>query len=561
MNKKEGVWPLNIIYPPTIEWEGGAVYQRPQQLLSAFAKLGHRAIFVEYGRSEGTDIRSGVELSGVNSVPLKMDGPTVLWVTHPPHYRLKEQWNADLIVFDYIDEAVEEFAVWHNDDLNAAIQAADLVTVVSKRLYELISVQYPGKTVVLLPNAADYEHFHLSGTLAIPDDLAAIPKPVIGFYGSISTWIDTDFLVALAGMRPDCSFVLVGPDYTNAASRLSGSPNIYFLGRKPYESLPAYAGHFDVAMIPFQVRNMTHSSSPIKMYEYLAAGIPVLASPILEAVSCPNVFTSDNPADWSGEIDRIITGSSAEDKAIRQRYALEHSWTARIHTAMEHLLPLASSRKKQQMNSESYWDLRFEQNWEAYRGREQTLFFVRVALGSVPPSIQADIATRKLNVCDAGCALGDGTHLLAQAWPGCSFVGIDFSESAVARAKTLYPQYEFLRGDIGGLTGRYDVLFVSNTLEHFHDPHSIITHMLSRTNDYLIIMVPFQDDSNEPEHHYRFDKSDFSVRRDSFHLIYAEVIDCRILQNSRWGGKQIVACYAHDRLVRPGQVTLQSYSL
>ncbi|MFC3767257.1 methyltransferase domain-containing protein [Paenibacillus sp. GCM10012303] len=552
---------MNIIYPPTIEWEGSAVYQRPQQLLNAFAKLGHRAVFVEYGRNDRTDNRGGVELCGVNSVPLRMDGPTVLWVTHPPHFRLKEQWQADLVVFDYIDEAVEEFAVWHNDDLNAAIQAADLVTVVSQRLYDLVTGQYPGKTVVLLPNAADYDFFHNAGTLAVPGDLAAIPRPVIGFYGSISTWIDTDFITALAGLRPDCSFVLIGPDYTKAASRLAGFPNVYFLGRKPYESLPAYAGHFDAAMIPFQVRKMTHSSSPIKMYEYLAAGIPVLASPILEAVHCPHVFTSDNPADWSAEIDRIMTGGSDADKAARQSYAAEHSWTARIHAVLEHLEPLASSKANGGMNSEAYWDLRFAQNWEAYRGREQTLFFVRVALGSIPLSIQTDIAARKLNVCDAGCALGDGTHLLAEAWPGCSFVGIDFAEAAVKRAKQLYPQHEFLRGDIGGFTERYDVVFVSNTLEHFYDPHPIIAHMLSKTNDYLIIMVPFQDDSGEPEHHYRFDKSDFAINRDSFHLIYAEAIDCNILPNSRWGGKQLVACYAHDRLVRPEQITLQSYSL
>ncbi|RAV22923.1 methyltransferase domain-containing protein [Paenibacillus contaminans] len=552
---------MNIIYPPTIEWEGAAVYQRPQQLLSAFAALGHRAIFIEPGGSCSVKIFQGVEVCGLDDVPKGMIGPTVLWVTHPPHLMLKSRLQADHVVFDYIDEAVEEFAVWNDRHMKEAIEGADLVTVVSKSLYETVADQYPGKPLLLLPNAADFEHFRHAEAFPIPNDLAALPKPIIGFYGSISTWIDTAFLASLAGRRPDWSFVMIGPDYINAAGLLAEYPNIHFLGRKPYAVLPAYAGHFDAAMIPFQVRTMTHSSSPIKMYEFLAAGIPVLSTPIREAVHCPHVYTSDDPDAWCRELDRLLQLGKDINVFARIAYAEKHSWKARAAVALERLLIGTYAVSARGMNSEQYWDSRFNHNWEVFQGREQTVFFAELAIQALPAWIKDDIGSRRLRICDAGCALGDAVRLIAEHWRMNEVVGIDFSESAITKASSIYPQHLFRQGNIRHLEETFDVIFCSNTLEHFADPHGIIDHLLSQTNDYLILMMPFHDDSGEPEHLYRFIETDFYVRRGSFLLCFAEVIDCRSMPGSRWGGKQIAAVYVHESIAKPENMTLGSYKI
>lgn len=337
---KVKVTAVNIIYPSTIEWEGGAVFQRPQQFMWAFAEKGHHAVFLEIGRTQDSFFSKGVEICGLDNMAPLPEGQTVVWFTHPPYYPYGEMLKADYTVFDYIDEATEEFSGSVNE-LDQAMNSADLVTVVSRRLYELVSSQYPDKSVLLLPNAADFSFFQNARSLPTPADLAEVPHPIMGFYGSISTWIDLDFTRYLAKRRPDVSFVFIGPDTVGATGHLADCPNIHFLGRKWYRELPAYAGSFDAAFIPFQVRRMTHSSSPIKMYEHLAAGLPVLCTCIQEAVLCPQVFTSNDPEVWSRELDRLLADRDNQAAIdARQSYALEHAWSARARLAVDRLAEL-----------------------------------------------------------------------------------------------------------------------------------------------------------------------------------------------------------------------------
>ncbi|MDT9027824.1 glycosyltransferase [Rossellomorea yichunensis] len=327
---------MKIIYPPTIHWEGEEVFQRPQQLMKAFVKEGVRAVFLERGRHIGNPSdQEGVEIHDeLFSLP-KDDALTVLWVTHAPHFRLKEAYHADMVVFDYIDECIDEFGIWNNADLQLAMQNADIITVVSRRLLKIVSEQHPDKPVILLPNAADVEHFHSAKNSPIPEDLASIPQPIIGFMGSISTWLDVEIIREMAQERPDWSFVWIGPDYIRMADHVHDLPQIHFLGRKKYQDLPAYVGQFSVGIVPFQIKKMTHSSSPIKMYEYLAAGVPVLSTPITEALYCPPVHTGATAAEWIKEIEQIL--SHPLPAKAYQIYAVEQSWQKRAALAIKQI--------------------------------------------------------------------------------------------------------------------------------------------------------------------------------------------------------------------------------
>lgn len=246
----------------------------------------------------------------------------------PPLFRLKEFYQIDLLVFDYIDETTEEFAICNDSSLTQAFENADIITVVSQRLFNIICEKYPFKSIVLLPNAADIEHFHLAKELRLAVDIVGQKQPLIGFMGSISTWIDIEFLTKLVQLRRDWNFVFIGPDYIQVTSQLALFSNVSFLGRKMYQELLVYIGSFDVGIVPFQVRDMTHSSSSIKMYEYLAAGIPCISTPIQEALSCPFVVTGAVAEEWVEQIDKLLKAPPQSE--MLQQYAATHSWKERI---------------------------------------------------------------------------------------------------------------------------------------------------------------------------------------------------------------------------------------
>jgi glycosyltransferase involved in cell wall biosynthesis len=109
-----------------------------------------------------------------------------------------------------------------------------------------------------------------------------LPRPVIGFFGLIADWVDLDLIRHLAVARPDCTFALIGK-VTTDVSLFEGLPNVHLLGQKSYDELPGYVKAFDLALLPFVMNELTIASNPLKLREYLAAGLPVISSAIPEA--------------------------------------------------------------------------------------------------------------------------------------------------------------------------------------------------------------------------------------------------------------------------------------
>jgi 2-polyprenyl-3-methyl-5-hydroxy-6-metoxy-1,4-benzoquinol methylase len=541
---------MKVIYPPTIHWEGGMVFQRPQQLMKAFVKAGHRAVFMEYGRYDGTVyFQDGVEICDSRTLLPKNEETTVLWVSHPPFYRFKETFQADLLVFDYIDEAAEEFAVWNNSDLYEAMKAADVITVVSKRLYDIVNTQFPKKHVLLLPNAADFEHFCDAKNFPPPPEISNIPKPILGFMGSIASWIDVSLIRKVAGLRPDWSIVLLGNDYLGVDAIFADCPNVLFLGRKFYHELPPYVGQFTVGMVPFEVRDMTHSSSPIKMYEYLAAGVPVISTPIQEAVDCTYISTGTTATEWIENIESILSISPDELKAFAQK----ESWEARVKKIEPVLAQLANEKtdkKVTRMRSFSattpvYWDIRFLTDWENLNGREQTAFFADLILQRLPERLRADIQHNSYHLCDIGCALGDAIPAYTEAFPNSSIVGIDFSTEAIIKAKRYYPEYSFQIQQIEQMKEEYDVIFCSNLLSLFDDPLMVINQLLDKVKHYLILLIPFQIHARTHEIQYDFEPDSFPSSIGNFQLSVMEEIDCAQIQQTYCQSKQVLVIYKH----------------
>ena len=349
---------LTFIYPPTIEWDYKC-FQRPHQLFRAFARQGHKAYFVDRNPFSDQPLQEIVELepnlfivpeSHIDQIP-KANKNVVLYNTHPPTINeYRNTFGNSLVWFDYMDESVDEFSPYAAQN-EMAMKEADIVVTTSERLF--LIAKSKNKNSVLARNGADIEHF--ANVPTIPDSVREVlpkDKPIVGFFGAIQSWIDFDLIEEIAKKRPEYNFVLIGPDYIGTSSeRFKPYSNIHLLGYIPYRDLNQYTPFFHVGFIPFQVREMTKSSNPIKMYEYLAAGLPVVSTDLPEVRVYSDVtYTASN-------IDELAI---LLDKAVRERFdtnliekrkevARLNSWDARAKTIIDFIYG-GSTHEKTKIN-------------------------------------------------------------------------------------------------------------------------------------------------------------------------------------------------------------------
>jgi len=208
------------------------------------------------------------------------------------------------------------------------LDAADLVFTGGLSLYEARRGRHAH--LHSFPSGVDIEHFLPARTpLAEPADQAGIPHPRLGFFGVLDERLDQALLDAIAVLQPSWHFVMVGPVVKIDAAQLPRRPNIHYLGSKPYTDLPAYLAGWDVALMPFALNEATRYISPTKTPEYLAAGKPVVSTPIADVVStygeCPAVriagspvsfveqaedalCLAQRPGDWRPGVDAMLRG-------------------------------------------------------------------------------------------------------------------------------------------------------------------------------------------------------------------------------------------------------------
>ena len=340
-----------IIYPPTIEYKW--LYQRPQQLFKAFAELGHKAVFYNnpfYLKSDNKvkELYENFFLCSPET-PLKnlpVERPYIHWISYPPHFNQAGKFKEDLLVFDALDEASGEFATWaHGIDKITA--KADIIFTTAQKLYDYHSKRH--ENVHMCPNGADYEHFKSAQRIFSPrpKDMPQNNRPVIGFIGAVAPWIDWQLIKYISTQNKTFNFVFVGPFYGNFKEVVK-MPNIHYLGRKDYEILPQYLQHFDVCIIPFKVTSMIEACNPIKMYEYLCSGKPVIATNMPEAIMMKEIYIGRNKEEFNQRIHLALLEKDNEDKIkSRIQLAKNNSWHDRAVTAMDVIEHTMNKRKNE----------------------------------------------------------------------------------------------------------------------------------------------------------------------------------------------------------------------
>jgi glycosyltransferase involved in cell wall biosynthesis len=182
-----------------------------------------------------------------------------------------------------------------------------------------------------LPQGVNYAHF--STPREIPHELRDLPRPIVGFAGGVGPAVDVESLHAIAKAIPGGSLVLIGPVTLPAESLRA--PNIHVLGPRPYAELPAYVQAFDVGIIPYVENDWTRAVDPLKLLEYLAAGVPVVASPLPEVKKYAHAVTmAELGAPFAGAVARVAGGTGVRGPAA-QRVASEHSWDSRADRFLE----------------------------------------------------------------------------------------------------------------------------------------------------------------------------------------------------------------------------------
>src|SRR3989454_11950785 len=257
----------------------------------------------------------------------------IMWTYFPVAVGLVGRLRERAVIYHCVDDYAE-FRGVNGPALRRAerelLKVADVVFTSSELLWRERRQENPN--TFFIQHGVDVDHFSraLDPGLPVPADVEGLPRPIVGYFGLIADYVDLELIAEAARMKPSWSFVLVGGSVTDLRA-VTGLANVHLLGQRSYDSLPGYCRVFDVGVIPFRVNALTVRANPLKLREYLAAGLPVVSTPLPEAARYGALGRlARTPQPVAGEIQRALEGR-AEPVVEQRRLAMRaESWESRV---------------------------------------------------------------------------------------------------------------------------------------------------------------------------------------------------------------------------------------
>ncbi|MEK7832391.1 MAG: glycosyltransferase, partial [Acidobacteriota bacterium] len=547
-----------VIFLPSIGWRVH-LFQRPHHLAQTFARQGYVAIFDSSDSLDGVNGFEEIEhnlflFNGPQELLHEIPQP-VLW-TLPYNFDRSDKypdsackvydWIDDLAVFPYDREFLE------SNHRRALAEAAVVASVAAPLHKQALSVR---PDAIYLPNGVEFEAFAQTekqpergqqpergrsrpqpGSRTFPSALQPViqndcdldnwvnkGKPLAGYYGALASWFDYDLLDSVAEQKPNWNFLLIGQTLDESLSRhsLLNRTNVKWIGPREYASLPGYLQLFDVAMIPFVINEITLATSPLKLYEYMAGGKPVIATPMPECEAFSDVFIARNAEEFARLLDTAAArGREADFQHRLQTLAQENSWTARVRV-IEHVLESKQDFSPTKPHEEGTKEERQPRLVEAptaaiaerfghFRSADNERFFAALTnhFSSIPNDpclpmyfefavtcnergrrvaglLNQHTDLRGKRYLDLGCAYAG--FLVAFAEHGAEVSGVDNDDSLLNLARHNLRDHNLdvpLRlldatseNDLRPMRDSFDIITCNDVIEHVDDPQALIRNI------------------------------------------------------------------------------------
>lgn len=339
----------NLVVLSHLRWD--FVFQRPQHLMSRFAQSGKVVFFEEPVLSEGepgytisspcTNVsvvkpRTGVRSPGFHGKQTALLAPLLraavdelgltdycAWFYTPMAFALIDVLAPRAVIYDCMDE-LSAFALAPPQlkrRERALLKRADLVFTGGPSLYQ--SKRPFNPATHCFPSAVDARHFERGADPAnASPEMSRLPSPRLGFFGVIDERLDTALLAAIADLRPQWQFCMVGPVMKIDASILPRRNNIHYFGQQPYSDLPAFIAGWDICLMPFALNEATRYISPTKTLEYMAAGHPVVSTAVTDVVDLYGdlVAVARTPEEFVQACERLL--NEPEEARLQRKAAM-----------------------------------------------------------------------------------------------------------------------------------------------------------------------------------------------------------------------------------------------
>jgi SAM-dependent methyltransferase len=376
-NLKSADGKLMIVFP-VIVWDFRC--QRPQHLVSRFCKHGYTILYSAMSpipngncftsRSEASskisldELQKGIYqfwpssndavniykdklkdndvkniVDGIATLILDLNPKSIWYLVHFPNWwpiveKLQSEFGGK-IIFDCMDDhgGFSTVSISALDAEKILIEKADLLITSSQLLYD--KMHKKNCNSIQVKNGTEFEFFYECRPNGELDFL--VGKPIIGYFGAISDWFDVELIAYCARIRPQYNFVLIGSTFGADTNKLEDLENLFLLGEKAYQSLPGYLAYFDVCLIPFKLNSLTMATNPVKFYEYLSSGKPVVSVRLPELIEYADCcYLADNAEEFVTKIDEAYQSKNdLKLKNMRLQLARNNSWDSRVDAILK----------------------------------------------------------------------------------------------------------------------------------------------------------------------------------------------------------------------------------